>query len=242
MFKWFLYQAGLYEQATEYVSEAQGLNVHSYEQDVLRKAPGYRKGIAKHLEAGKPVVNFLRCPYQRAFSSYMHLSNRFFISQVRGGISSPGLKVREDVVEFVYGPGASIEYPVSFLDYLEWLASGDNEVIDPHHRPQHSEIFNYRDMKHYRLEDFHHAIGELEREFGLRSSQNKKSEFSAGHHLNKVIVPRRCALRLLEKSIPLNPSELFRVPTVSRQLLDGTRFDEIIRIVFAQDLALYDTL
>lgn len=240
--KWFLFHAGLYDEACQYVGNSPGLDIHSYEVKVLRASSEYKEGIARHLNQRKPVINFLRCPYQRAFSSYMHLNNRGYISQVRQGTISPGLVARKSLVEFVYGDGTSFEYPVSFSDYLEWVSAGCTGVADPHHMPQFSEIFHYSGIRHYRLEDFQLAIAMLEREYDLPPSQDARSAFSAGHHIKKEPVSRSSALKLLEKSIPLNPSELFRFPVVDRELLRGTRFDEMIREIFSRDLALYESL
>lgn len=242
VFKWFLFHCGLYDEAIDYLSDSHGLNIHSYELEVLRKSSGYRESIERHLHNGKPVVNFLRCPYQRAFSSYMHLNNRFFIRQVMDGASSPGLKVREDLLEFVYGKGASVEYPVSFMDYLKWLDAGEFEITDPHHKPQHSEIFKYENTQHYRLEDFEACAGELERQYGLSESVNQAVNFSTGHHLKKDVVPENCALKLLEKSFPMNRSENFRIPLVTQEMLAGTKFETHIRRIFANDVALYESL
>ncbi|MFK8047446.1 MAG: hypothetical protein AB8B81_03315 [Halioglobus sp.] len=242
VFKWFLHHCGLYDEAVAYLSDAQGLNIHAYELDILRKKSGYKEGIASHLARGRPVINFLRCPYQRAFSSFMHLNNRNFIRQVHNGVSSPGLRVREDLLAFVYGAGSSIEYPVSFLDYLRWLDSDQSEIIDPHHKPQYSEIFNYRAIQHYKLEDFNQRVGEIERQFELPVSEGKSARFSSGHHLKKESVPHKRALTLLEKSLPMNLSENFRIPHVTRELLVGTPYDALIRKIFFRDIALYESL
>lgn len=238
--KWFLFQAGLLEDALRYSDSDPGLDIHSYEMQVFKAETGYRRGVQQALQVGLPVLNFLRCPFQRTFSAYVHLSNRFFINFERKGIESMGLRTRQRLLRHVYGDEVSIEYPVSFLDYLGWLEAEWETQDDPHHLPQHSAIYACPGIEHFRLEDFDRVVAELEQRFGLKSSRGKV--FGSGHHRPKSPVADRAALRLLERALPLNPSPQFRLPRVTRELLAGTEFEARIQRLYAQDIALYDSL
>lgn len=168
--KWFLYQVDHLDRASRYMSDSPGLDIHSYEMEVFKAGPAYKASVAEALQKGLPVINFVRCPYQRAFSSYMQIHNRFYINQEHKGIDSPGIRTRRSVLRFVYGEDVSVEYPVSFLEYLQWLEQSVPAELDPHHSPQHSAIYRYPGIRHYRLEDFDAVSRDLAQEYGLKSA------------------------------------------------------------------------
>jgi len=240
--KWFLYQAGRLEEAQEFVSNRVGLNVHTFERQVLHADPAYTPGVIAHLQAGGLVVNFVRCPFQRAFSSYMALHTPFLVNQDHKQIRSAGLSVRRDVLAFVYGCPVSVDYPISFLDYLTWLQGQNLAETERHHAPQHSEIYKHVNIRHYRLEDFDEIITDLEREFGLKSSAGVRNRFASGHHRHKSEVSRSATLKLLERGMALRRSQNFALPRVTRELLSNTVFEEKIQGIFSADIALYDSL
>lgn len=238
--KWFLFQADLLEEATRYVSAGVGLDIHAYEDHVFKAGQDYRTSVADALRAGLPMINFVRCPYQRAFSSYMQVHNRFYINQERKGIDSPGIRTRRSVLRFVYGEDVGVEYPVSFREYLQWLEQSPPAELDPHHSPQHSAIYGYPGIRHYRLENFDAVIRQLARQYGLRPAD--PDQLGAGHHRAKSPVSSAVTMKLLERGMPLNASPRFRLPRVTRKLLAGTEFETIIQRVFRDDIALYDSL
>ena len=238
--KWFLFHAGLLEEAVAYSDSDPGMDIHSYEMRVFKAEKGYRQGVQQALYVGMPVLNFLRCPFQRTFSAYVHLSNRFFINLERKGITSMGLRTRQRLLRYVYEDDVSVEYPVSFLDYLGWLEAEVDTLDDPHHMPQHSAIYACPTIEHYRLEDFDRVVVEIEQRFGLKPSRGQA--LGSGHHRPKSPVADRAALRLLERALPLNPSPQFRLPRVTRELLAGTEFEARIQRLYARDIALYDSL
>ncbi len=238
--KWFLFQAGLLEEAIRFISPDVSLDVHAYEDQVFKAGADYKASVFAALEAGLPLVNFVRCPYQRAFSSYLQIHNRFFINQERKGIDSPGFRVRRSVLRFVYGEHVSVEYPISFYEYLQWLEQSSPAELDPHHSPQHSAIYAYPNIRHYRLEDFAAVTARLAREYGLKTVE--EGQLGAGHHREKSEVPLAVTMKLLQRSVPLNASPQFQLPQVTREMLAGTEFAAIIQRVFRDDIALYDSL
>jgi len=142
VFKWFLWHAGLLEEALDYRVHEEGLSIHNYEVEVFRKTPGYTGQIAAAIEAGAPIINFLRCPYSRAFSSYMHLQNRFFVRFERDGIRHAGLDLRYEILRSIYGKVTPVEYPVSFMDYLLWLDAHNVEEVEVHHASQYTPLYD----------------------------------------------------------------------------------------------------
>ena len=242
VFKWFLFHAGLLEEALEFRTDVADIDIHVYERTVFKARTGYKKELREVLESGLPVINFLRCPYQRAFSSYLQIHNRGYIRQVRDGVSSSGLKVRKKVLEFVYGRDVCIEYPFSFLEYLQWLRQQDPEKVNRHHSPQASEIYQHAGIRHFKLEDFAAATREVESEFGLGSSGDSGALFTSEHHLAKAELPKVVALNLLQRGIPINFSPNFQLPRVSAELLQQTELGDLIETIFAEDLRIYRTL
>jgi hypothetical protein len=242
VFKWFLWHAGLLDEALDYRVHEEGLSIHNYELEVFRKTPGYTGKIAAAIEAGRPIINFLRCPYSRAFSSYMHLQNRFFVRFERDGIRNAGLDLRYEILRSIYGKVTPVEYPVSFMDYLLWLDAHNVEEVEVHHASQYTPLYDLPNVTHYRLEDFSDSIDSIERRFSLRDSSAERSRFSSPHHLQKSAVDRQSVIRLLERGIPLNRSPHLSIPDVHRELLAGTQFGDLIERIFHKDIALYQSV
>jgi len=240
--KWFLFHAELLEEAEAYVSGLEKIDIHVYEKFILKSGPSYKAELAGKLADGIPVINFIRCPYQRAFSSYLHLNNRGFIRQELNGTCSPGLTVRKSILRAVYGDNVSIEYPFSFLAYLRWLSMQDVGSLEVHHAPQSSEIYKYENIHHYRLEDFSKATRFIETRFGLSSSQPIADKLTGNHHKKKSEVSLGATLKLLQTGMPVNPSPTFIFPRVTRETLKDTEFSLLIEQVFYDDIQLYDSL
>ena len=240
--KWFLFHAGFLDDALSYVSGTANIDTHVYENKVFKARPGYSDELREKLINGVEVINFIRCPYQRVFSSYLHIQNSFFILQTRKGIQSAGLKVRRAILKDVYGEDVCVEYPITFLDYLYWVRAQDLSTIDPHHAPQCSEIYKYGNIRHYRLEDFSNSIQNIESEFDLCCSKSVLENFSGDHHKLKTKVSSATTLKLLERGIPINPSKAFEFPKVTQEILRNTEFAALIEDIFQEDVRLYESL
>ena len=241
-FKWFLWHAGLFEQALQYRVDEEGLSIHNYEVEVFRETPGYSSKMAAAIQAGTPILNFVRCPYSRAFSSYMHLHNRFYIRFERDGIANAGLDLRYEILRSVYGDVMPVEYPVSFMDYLLWLDGQNVEEIEPHHAAQHTPLYDLPGVTHYRLEDFSDALDVIENRFSLADSSAERDKFSSPHHLQKSAVGRHALMQLFERGISLSRSPNYGIPEVKREQLVGTPYGELIERIFRKDIALYQSI
>jgi len=240
--KWYLYHAGLLNEAINYREGNGRLEIHNYENRVFKARAGYRSELVDQIQSGKPIVSFIRCPYARVFSSYMQLNTPQQMRLYNTGIVSPTMKLREQVQHFLYGDTVGIEHPISFLDYLHWLDKQDLSNLDPHHTPQYTPLYDHFPARHYKLENFDTAISQIEEEFSLDDSMSMRASFSSGHHLDKVEMSAPEALAFLERGVPSQVSAKFKLPKVSRRLLEGTKFDTVIKSLFAQDLALYDSI
>ncbi len=240
--KWFLHHAGLLEQATQFASSGMSLRVHAYENEVLKARPGYMDDLIADLRRDKPVVSFMRCPFERAFSSYMMLNNGRFLMLAKRGTITPGIRVRQAVLNVVHGDRAELNYPISFRDYLLWLRGQDFSRLDPHHAPQCTPLYRSINVTHYRLEDFDLAIDRLESDFSLHPSGPSRHSFSSGHHRSKSDLPPPEALAFLNNGLPLERFPLEHLPRVTRKLLEGSGLDLLIEEIFAEDISTYDRI
>tara|TARA_R110001599_G_scaffold353870_1_gene601239 strand:- start:22233 stop:23108 length:876 start_codon:yes stop_codon:yes gene_type:complete len=240
--KWFLWHAELLEEANQYKTTERGLSIHLYENQVLKKLPNYRRDLVDRIAAGDPIICFLRCPYTRVFSSYMHLQNRLFIGLERKGGRTRGLDLRHTVLKSIYGSEVPVDYPISFPDYLNWLEVKGEKNADPHHSQQHTPLHELTNVMHYRLEDKEDVISRLEQDYGLNTSKPYRSQFSSPHHMKKSTMEPNAIITLLERGVPLNRLPKSTVPTVDRHLLVNSPFGDQIERIFRQDILLYDSI
>lgn len=240
--KWFLFQADLLEEALQYQFRNAKLQIHNYENQVFKARPGYQQELADHIAAGKPMVNFMRCPFERAFSCYMHLQNKEFVKLDASGADNPGLALRREILQSIYGGPVSIEYTYSFLDYLRWLQQQDMQSVNAHHRPQYSALYENATVQHIRLESFSTATKALEIQFGLKESATAGDLFTSSHHKAKSPVDNAIALKLMERGIPLRVTSAFQLPKVTREVLADTEMGDIIETLFSKDIEIYDAI
>jgi hypothetical protein len=240
--KWFLWHAGLLEEALAYHNRRYGLPVQRYQNEVLKTQPDYNSRLIERIIAGTPIINFVRCPYSRAYSSYMHLQNRHFVKFEKDGIEHVDLNTRYQILRWIYGSEVTAEYPFSFLEYLQWLHGQNIAEVNPHHTPQWTPLYDTPGVSHFRLEEFAEATSRLEKRYAIKSSRQEKGLFSSGHHLRKGRIPEAATLELLKHGIPLAKSEKFIIPEVSRRLLQNTEFGHVIEAIFKKDISFYDAI
>ncbi len=239
---WYFWHLGLFEEANAYRQEEHGLSVHRYENEVFKAREGYLESLAAAIGTAVPMVNFLRCPYSRVFSSYMEINNRFFIELEDAGRCPPAMQIRKQILRETYGCDVPLDYPVGLGDYLVWLAGQPPAVLEKHHSPQRGELYALPGIRHYRLEDAPRAIAQLEAEFGLRPSVDSQADFASTHHHRKLELGPEATLELLRRGIPLTRSKYVPIPAISRELLAVSEFGELIEQVFREDIRLYDSI
>jgi hypothetical protein len=240
--KWYLHHAGLLEDALQLEDPNMRLKIHSYENKVLKARPDYTDELVMAIQSGKPIVGFIRCPYERAFSSYMILNHGWYLKMKRRGVISPGMKMRQAVVEFVHGDGAEMGHPIAFRDYLLWLKQQDMSALDPHHTPQRLPLHKLVPATFYRLIDFEAAIDSMEKAFALDTSWSERERFSSGHHRPKVDTSATKIAAFLEEAVPLEAYPLQNLPKMTRPALSGTGVGALIEEIFDEDIAAYDSI
>lgn len=240
--KWFLYHAGLLDEALRHQELNLNLEIHNYENNVFKARPGYKDELADKMVAGKPVIKFLRCPYERLFSSYMHLNNARFLLLQKQGQSTPGMLLRQKVLQFIHGTTVDIGHPISFREYILWMQEQDPVTLDPHHAPQCAMLDELIPIIYYRLEDFELSLTHLEREFSLQKSVAVRATFTSIHHHKKRRISKTDALRFLHEPPPLSEFSDTRLPKITKKLLKKTDFNPLITKLFENDIARHNSI
>lgn len=243
IFKWFLFHAGLLDEANGYIPNNKGSvrSIHKYENQIFKSRPNYTPELITKLRTGSPIVCFVRCPFERTFSSYMHLNNPIFLTNPKW--PSPEGQARREVIEAAYGQGRPITHPISFWDFLEWLKNRDLEAVDIHLRPQYGPLFDSFQIAFYRLEELSLVIPHLENYYSMRSSRDVLDEILASsHHMDKGFASKSETLDLLSEGVELRTKGPRFVPRVSREMLEGTRFGEVITQIYGLDIELFDRI
>ena len=240
--KWFFYHAGVMDTALEYRKSNNKLQIHNYENDVFKSRGGYKQELVAAIMAGKPAIKFVRCPYQRLFSSYMQLNNVRFLLRKKKGQNTPGMALRQRVIDFLHGDGMDFNSPISFREYLDWLKQQAPESLDPHHAPQWTLLDEVIPVSYYRLEDFNQSVDILEQQFSLKKSGAVRNRFSSGHHLKKQLLSRQDALQFLYEAPALTEFGNVSLPVITSDLLEGTELAPLINDLFEKDIALYESL
>ncbi|WP_407676513.1 sulfotransferase family 2 domain-containing protein [Perspicuibacillus lycopersici] len=170
LLKWFFFQIGLLDEATNYNPW-----IHYYEEEVYKSRPGYRKELIDRLLSGqKDTYKLVRNPYKRAVSQFLILSSTKGIPYWE--------KEWEKIREFFYGNKAS-NRGISFKQYLIYVRDYPG-VVDDHFMPQYMEGEEQFVRDYIYLEQFTSQIRELERKYGLKQSSVAQLTKSS-HHLSK---------------------------------------------------------
>jgi len=240
--KWFFYHANLIDAATEHHSLNRKLQIHNYENEVFKARRGYKQELVDVIVAGKPAIKFIRCPYQRLFSSFLQLNNVRFLRRIKSGQTTPGMLLRQRVIDFVHGESMDIGSPLSFGRYIDWLKEQTPETLDPHHAPQCTLLDDSIKMAYYRLEDFNQSIDSLERKFSLEKTSDIRDRFSSAHHSKRQHVSKFDALRFLYEALPLSQFGNVHLPKITEELLEETEFAPVIHDLFERDIAVYKSI
>jgi hypothetical protein len=172
----------------------------------------------------------------------MQLNNVNFLRLEEQGQGTPGLRLRQAILDSVYGQATAIGQALSFRDYLAWLQVQQPEQLDPHHAPQCTPLDAVIPIRYYRLEDFEVIQPQLEHEFRLPRSVTERHRFSGGHHHAKKRVASMQALQFLDRGAPLAQLGQVRLPKVTRKLLQEAGLDAQIKTVLNADITAYDKL
>jgi len=165
--KWFFEQQGLLDEALKYRKW-----IHAYRIQVYYKTPGYMQNLNTALSKRARKVKLVRCPFQRAVSSYLHCIR----NKNRHGDISPFL-------------GRSVDHinTFTFEEFVEFLSSIDISTCNPHYRKQTWEHEVSNRLKFYRvikLEDSIEGFSNIEKELELEQTDLLQLSTS-NHHIKK---------------------------------------------------------
>jgi len=177
--KWFFLQDGVLDEAMRYSHWP-----HDYREDILYARPGYSEGLASIPSLGSRVVKFVRNPYDRAVSSYLHFSR---LSRVAQPVPA-ALEVLTSIADRL---GRDRTDGFSFREFVSFLGGIDLDAADPHFRRQIGTCERsgrLPQMRVVKIEEGEAGIARLERELDLKSSDYGLLRDSR-HHTTRTDVP-----------------------------------------------------
>ena len=161
--KWFFEQQGILEEAIKY-----GKGVHKYRIEIYYKRPGYMGDLKRVLANRVKKIKLVRCPYQRAVSSYIHCIKK--------------KKLQQEISQFL-GRNFEKNNTFSFEEFVDFLSSIDINTCNPHYRRQTWEHEISERLKFYRIIKLENSIDEfrdLENVLGLKRTD--LGDLSDSHH------------------------------------------------------------
>jgi hypothetical protein len=233
--KWFLFQAGLLDQALGHHRW-----IHNYENEVLKAREGYKEDIIAAIQAGRPLVKFVRDPYSRAYSGFLETCRRRVVSEHDHWSTG----TRREILRHLCGSDLEIELAYSFNQFCDWMANRKASQLDPHLAPQFTPIENDYDIAICQLDTLADPFAVAEREYGLKVSAGESRIAASGHHHTKTPFGEGIGRRSLDLAIPVQREHGFKIPDVTRSDLAASRGGAAVRRLFEQDFDAYryDTL
>ncbi|MEM1110523.1 MAG: hypothetical protein AAGI11_01325 [Pseudomonadota bacterium] len=239
--KWHLFHAGLLDEALAYRASKTALNVHAFQNEWMRAHLGHRQRILRDFRRRRlPVINFMRDPWSRAFSCFLHSCSPGLATLHARGVENNAMRFRMRVIRDLFGDEASVDTAYSFEQYLDWLETQAPGELNPHHSPQSSTLYDLAQPQHFRLEDFAQVARSLEARYRLRDSSTAGELFTSSHHKAKSAMSREDALATLREGLPLARGRNFPLPQVNKDLLAGTSLGATIGRILERDIAIYE--
>lgn len=222
--KWFFWHNGLLDTAL-----ALGDWVHTYENLVFKKSPGYRLRLVELLCSGeRQLVKFTRNPFQRAVSSFTMLSG----PQMRSARYF-GHREWQKLRAFKYG-SAEDRRGISFLDFLLYLKSTGVGLgqTNPHFAQQFRREELAFPVQNYPLEEMAAALHRLEDALGLPACPDEV--ISSSHHRRYAAESGENAARMEIEPLSFAAAD----PPPYRRFYDDVT-TELVGELFAEDFRQY---
>ncbi|MCF6136637.1 sulfotransferase family 2 domain-containing protein [Pseudalkalibacillus berkeleyi] len=161
LIKWFFFQQGLLQKATDYSPI-----IHSYRLNVIEKQNNHTQNIIEHLLSGdKDVYKLVRNPYKRAVSSFFHaIMNKNIMDSI-----APGVKNGISFKEFLYRLKENgVERGKVNAHMVQQYVNGEELFLN----------------KYIQLENFVTSIRTIEKQYNLSSSPIN-SLIKSPHHITQ---------------------------------------------------------
>lgn len=228
--KWFLHHIGRLQEALDFHPW-----IHNFENNVYKARPGYLKECAEAIRNGKPVVKFVRNPYERAFSGYLETCNR----RVLVDQDHWSTRARLEVLNF-FGAGTDqIEYAYSFAQFCEWLGTKLPRELDPHLAPQYEAFEEKIDAQIVRIDEANDHFAALEKQFGLIGSSDTKGLLRSSHHHRKAPTHEDVAKRMVHLAIPVRKERSFIFFDASASAIRQTAAANSLQTLYRSDFDAY---
>lgn len=173
--KWFFFQIGKLEEATQYHPW-----IHNYEFEIYKKQRNYKREVIRGiLGSRKAAYKLVRNPYHRAVSSFLVLSGNGPVAQREWG------KIRE----FFY-KDKNIKKGISFKQFLYYVLEVGSDIrgMDGHFSQQYVDGEEDFITDYLYLEKFIEMISIVEKKYGLVKSP-LASIIESDHHFSPSMVP-----------------------------------------------------
>ena len=172
--KWFFYQRGELETAQDYSPW-----IHDYRIQVYRQSNAYKMGVHRAEYGKMRYVRFVRNPFSRAVSSYLHMVRTVGNDEFHRPFN-----------EFL-GRDIEKDSNATFREFVDFLSDIDVQDCDIHYRQQAHQIevnklIDVDCVVH--LENIERELVAVTRRYGLKPSS--VSELSSSHHNTRRSVVR----------------------------------------------------
>ncbi|WP_103580721.1 sulfotransferase family 2 domain-containing protein, partial [Bacillus thuringiensis] len=170
---WFFFQIGLYEEAMKYAPF-----IHYYESEIYKNKVDYYTNLEMQLlELSKDTIKLVRNPYKRAVSSFLILYDNPYAS-----------KQWEQIREYFYNDKNESK-GISFKQFLYYVKEigAKSILLDQHFSQQYIEGEEKVIKQNIKLENFNTIIPQLEKEYGLLSSDISLLTNSNHHRAHQMI-------------------------------------------------------
>lgn len=170
---WFFFQIGLYEEAMKYEPF-----IHYYEYEIYKNRLSYYKELEMELlRLKKHTIKLVRNPYKRAVSSFLILYNNPYASK------------QWEAIRLYFYNNKNDQKGISFKQFLYYVKEigPKSSQLDQHFSQQYIEDEEKIINQYIKLEKFNKIIPNLEKEYGLLSSDISLLTNSSHHRSHQMI-------------------------------------------------------
>jgi hypothetical protein len=229
--KWFFFQIGLLDEALSYSPW-----IHDYEMRVYKEKPGYFADCLSAINGGAKLIKFVRNPYDRAFSGYLELCrDQLYIEPHHWAAST-----RRNILQYLSGFDADLDYAFSFAQYVQWLRVQDPKSLNLHLAKQRMLYEGQIELEPIQVEGGRAVFADLEARFNLLDSTPAESKiYSSEHHHRRRAVDLMAPAAACHLAIPIRRPKEFRLAVPDGLAIAQDVSGDGIRQVFAEDFSSY---
>lgn len=228
--KWFFSHAGLLKRALNYHRW-----IHNFESEVFKSQDGYLEECVEALNSGKPVLKFVRNPYERLYSGYLETCRRHVLTDE----DHWSTQTRQEILTFLIGENAEIQYAYSFEQFVAWLQTKSERSLDVHLLPQRQAYEKLVNLRVVKLDGTDSGFREIEQEFRLKDTSGKPNVYVSGHHHTKQTRSLKEQINVLSVGVPIQRDKNFLPYDISADAIARSSVGKKILNMYSQDFSAY---